>query len=290
MRIRYTFPLDAEYLIQVRLSRRAGNGANEDVPRFDDSHDLELTLDDAQLRVFTLAAQPERRRGSPDPAPDRKNIDANWEVRVPVKAGPREITVAFLKRSSIVDERLRLPFLRPIHYSDGRTQPYLGRISIVGPFAATGPGDTPSRRRILVCRPATAADETKCARTILTTLARRAYRRPVTSEDLEPLLAFYEEGRRDGGFEAGVRRALELLLVSPAFLFRVERDPSEVAPGAVYAVSDLELASRLSFFVWSSIPDDELLDLASRGHLKRPEVLERQIRRMLAPTIVPGPS
>src|SRR5262249_15490643 len=160
-------------------------------------------------------------------------------------AGPHDLQVVFFKRSSVIEERLRQPFERPIHYSDFRTEPFLGKVTVVGPFNASGPGDTPSRQRIFVCRPANEADELRCARTILSTLARRAYRRPVTTEDVKPLLAFYQDGRAEGGFEAGVQRALELLLVSPEFLFRVERDPEGVAPRTVYAVSDLELASRL---------------------------------------------
>jgi hypothetical protein len=283
MRIHHTFPLDAEYVIETRLSRRAGNGANEDVARFDDSYDMEISVDGVQVRLFTLAGQKGQRRPNALEQPlDRKTIDADWNVRLPIKAGPHDLQVAFFKRSSIIEERLRLPFERPIHYSDFRTEPFLGKVTVVGPFNASGPGDTPSRQRIFVCRPANEADEPRCARTILSTLARRAYRRPVTTEDVKPLLAFYQEGRVEGGFEAGVQRALELLLVSPEFLFRVERDPEGVGPKTVYAVSDLELASRLSFFLWSSIPDDELLDLAARGQLRTPGAVEHQVRRMLA--------
>jgi hypothetical protein len=282
-RIRYNFPLDGEYLVQLRLSRRAGNGANEDVARFDDSHDLEVRVDGAPVTLFTLAEQKGQQRPNALEQPlDRKTVDANWDVRVPIKAGPHAIEVAFLKRSAVVEERLRLPFLRPIHYSDFRTQPFLGKVTVIGPYFASGPGNTPSRDRIFVCHPTTDADEPRCARSILSALARRAYRRPVGSEDLEPLLAFYEEGRAEGGFEGGIQRALELLLVSPEFLFRVERDPKHVAAGTAYRISDLELASRLSFFLWSSIPDDELIDAAVRGTLRRPGAIERQVKRMLA--------
>ena len=314
-RIRHTFPVDATYVIQVRLSRRAGNGANEDVPRFDDSHDLELSVDGVRVRMFTLAgepAPPEQLRGDYGNAA-RRDLDASWQARLPMRAGPREIQVAFLARSSVVDDTdVRLPFERPIHYSDERRQPYLGEVVITGPFDAAGPGDTPSRRRIFVCQPHDAgarrdegprdgADrseppvhaaapvgagprpaEASCARTILTALARRAYRRPVADADLKPLLAFYHEGRTSGGFDEGIQRALEFLLVSPDFLFRVERDPEDVPPNTAYLVSDLELATRLSFFLWSSIPDRELFDLASGGVLRRPAVLEQQVRRMLA--------
>ena len=153
---------------------------------------------------------------------------------------------------------------------------------MTGPFNAAGPSDTPSRDRIFVCRPESLEDEAPCATDILATLARPAYRRPVTSEDVEVLMGFYETARRDGGFEAGIQAAVERLLVDPDFLFRVEFDPGEIAPGVAYRVSDLELASRLSFFLWSSIPDDELLRLAEHGRLSDPAVFDAQARRMLA--------
>src|SRR5262249_6398546 len=155
----------------------------------------------------------------------------------------------------------------------------LQTVSITGPFDVTGSGDTPSRRRIFTCRPSRSAktpatsggtrgDETACAKQILSTLARRAYRKPVTDADLQPSLAFYTTGARRGGFERGIQLALERILASPQFMFRVERDPANVAPGAVYRLNDVELASRLSFFLWSSIPDDELLNIASQGKLQ----------------------
>jgi hypothetical protein len=158
---------------------------------------------------------------------------------------------------------------------------------VVGPYDATGAGDTPSRRRIFVCHPANPSQEEKdesCAKQILATFARRAYRRPVTDADLEIPLKFYRDTRTGGGFEAGIERGLRALLISPEFLFRVEQDPANIAPNTAYRLTDLELASRLSFFLWSSIPDDELLDVAIAGKLKEPAVLEKQVRRMLADT------
>jgi hypothetical protein len=155
-------------------------------------------------------------------------------------------------------------------------------VTIRGPFDVSGPGDTPSRRRIFTCRPASPAEEAGCAREILSRLARRAYRRPSTDADLGDLMPFFAEGRDAGSFETGIQLALERLLVSPQFLFRIEREPDGAGAGTAYRVSDLELASRLSFFIWSSLPDDELLDAAVRGTLKNPDVLERQTRRMLA--------
>ena len=142
--------------------------------------------------------------------------------------------------------------------------------------------ETPSRARIFTCNPTDAKDEEPCARQILSTLARRAFRRPVTDADVQDLLAFYQDGRKGGTFEDGIQAALQRILVDPEFLFRIERDPPKVAPGTAYRLSDLELASRLSFFLWSSIPDDQLLDLAQQGKLSNPEMLEQQVRRMLA--------
>jgi hypothetical protein len=157
----------------------------------------------------------------------------------------------------------------------------VANISIGGPYDATGAGETPSRSRIFVCRPTSSRDEAACAREILSKLARRAYRRPVTEGDVRALFTLYDDGRKDGGFEAGIAMALSKILVSPEFLFRIERDPSNAAPESAYRLSDLELASRLSFFLWSSMPDDELLDVAVRGRLQDPAVLDQQVRRML---------
>jgi hypothetical protein len=155
-------------------------------------------------------------------------------------------------------------------------------VTITGPFNATGPGDTPSRKRIFTCHPATRAAEDACAREIIGNVARRAYRAPVGGTDLKLLLDFYEQGRREGSFERGIERALQLILASPRFVFRIERDPAGLAPGAMYRLGDVELASRLSFFLWSSIPDDELLAEAGAGRLNTPAAVERQVRRMLA--------
>jgi hypothetical protein len=182
----------------------------------------------------------------------------------------------FLKRTSAKGESLIRPRLR------GRGQlPAVASVTIRGPQKVAGSGDTPSRRRIFTCTPATAAEEAGCAKKILSSLARRAYRRPVGDADLQTLLDIYEAERGPGGFEAGIKQGIERMLVSPQFLFRIERQPASVAPGAVFRISDLELASRLSFFIWSSIPDDELLDLAARGKLSNRSVLDQQVRRML---------
>jgi hypothetical protein len=198
------------------------------------------------------------------------------EFPLTLKAGPKLIGVAFVQRTDARDEST----LRPRMRSRG-TQPAINSVTISGPYNVTGAGDSPSRRQIFVCRPAAASEELPCARRIFSTLVRRAYRRPSTDADLKDLLPFYEEGRKTS-FDLGIQKGLERLLVSSQFLFRIEREPSTVAAGAPYHVSDLELASRLSFFLWSSIPDDELLDAAVAGRLKDPKVLEQQVRRMLA--------
>jgi hypothetical protein len=227
------------------------------------------------------------------------------EVRQPVKAGLRTVGVTFLKESAKpeleapllrgaapvpgmapppdvlpAEMDLRLDGVRLKRFEipqRGVTPPDITALIVGGPYHPTGRGDTPSRARVFVCRPAAADEEEPCARRILESLTRRAFRRPVTAGDVTPLLAFYHSGRTEGDFETGIQRAIEAMLVSPDFLFRVEQD----RPGTVYRVSDYELASRLSFFLWSSIPDDELLEVAGAGQLKHPAILRRQVRRLL---------
>ena len=282
---RYNFPVDAEYEVRVELGKSWNSNR---IGGLREPHDVVITLDGEPVQVLTV--EPRSRR---DPArvaanlydqPDR-SADADLVVRVPVAAGARTVGAAFVSQGSAVVERHRQPFLK-VHITvggDQRTQPAVYSITITGPFDATGPGDTASRRRVFTCRPLPGGpDERACAEDILTTLAGRAYRRPVTREDLDTLLDFYAEGRAAGGFEAGIETALRRLLVSPDFLFRIERDPEGVATDAAYRITDLELASRLSFFLWSSLPDDDLLAVAGDGTLREPGVLARQVRRMLA--------
>ena len=202
-----------------------------------------------------------------------------------VAAGPHALAVTFPKKPELLLETERQPYQAHFnYYRHPRVQPAVYEISIVGPYNPAGAGDTPSRARIFTCRPAAAADEDACAADILSTLMRRAYRRPVTEADVERPLELYRAVRDEGGggFDAGIEMGLAAVLVSPEFLFRVERDPAGVEAGAAYRLSDLELASRLSFFLWSSIPDDELLAVAERGGLTAPGELRRQVRRMLA--------
>jgi mono/diheme cytochrome c family protein len=282
--IRYLFPMDALYEIRVDLAR----DLNEQVPIHAEPQHLEVSIDGERVQVFTLSGVDQTARGpqARSAQQERNRADEDWVVRVPVKAGTRDVQVAFVQRTAALAETPRLPFLRPypagVNIGETRTGAYLRSVEISGPYDPTGPGVSPSRQRIFTCQPKAVADEPGCARAILAGLTRRAYRRPVTDEDLDPLLEFYRAGRVHGGFEAGIERALRRLLVSPEFLLRVEIDPPRIAPGMPYRVADLELASRLSFFLWSSIPDEELLDLAERGQLQNPAVLDEQIRRMVA--------
>ena len=269
--ISHTFPLDGEYEIVVRLTR----DRDEQVEGLREPHQVELLLDGERVGLFEVV--PPRHVG------DHSDVDKHLKARIPVKAGPHQLGVTFLKKPWGVLETDRKPYQAHFNvYRHPRVQPAVYEVSIAGPYGATDPGDTPSRNRIFVCRPAAAEEEESCVRRILTTLMRRAYRRPVTEQDLESPLEFYRRGRSEDGFEGGIEMALSSILVSPEFLFRVERDPTGVSPSTAYLISDLELASRLSFFLWSSIPDDELLDVAIQGDLSQPEVLERQVRRMLA--------
>ncbi len=269
--IPYTFPLDGEYDIDLRLAR----DRNEHVEGLAEPHELELLLDRERVKLFTVK-----------PPPDGKSyqlVDRDLKVRIPVTAGPHKLGVTFLKKPSSLLETKRQPYNAHFNmHRHPRITPAIYEISITGPYAAKGPGDTPSRRRLFVCEPTSPEEEESCAERILSTLMRRAYRRPVTDEDLEKPMEFFRDARRAQDFDAGIEMALSAVLVSPRFLFRIEEDPPGIASRAVYRVSDLELASRLSFFLWSSIPDDELLDTAVRGELRKPGVLEHHVRRMLA--------
>ena len=270
MAFQHTFPLDAEYEIRIRLAR----DRDEQIEGLRVPHQVELLLDRERIRLFEVV--PPRHIG------DHSNIDKHLKIRLRVKAGPHEVGVTFLKKPWAVLETDRQPYQAHFNvYRHPRVQPAVYQVSILGPFDATGPGKTPSRERVFVCRPAVPADEDACARRILAHLMRRAYRREVAEEDFESPLDFYRRGKAADGFEAGIEMALSSILVSPEFLFRVEREPPGIGSDSVYTVSDAELASRLSFFLWSSIPDDELLETALRGELSRPEVLEEQVRRML---------
>jgi hypothetical protein len=278
--IHYNFPLDGKYAIKVVLARNT-----VDVIRgLEEAHQLEILVDGARVFLGSVGGTSDTEALVKNPAEARMMIEARLQARVPVKAGPRTVAVTFLQRDAAEDDYILEPFLRttldPVNEAG---LPHIDQVVIAGPYNATGPGDTPSRRKIFACHPANSSEEVGCAKKILSMLARQAYRRPVTPTDLETLLSFYQAGRNQGGsFEAGIERALRLILSNPEFVFRFEHDPSAIAEGASYRIGDLELASRLSFFLWSSIPDDELLNLATAGKLSDPAVLDGQVRRMLA--------
>ena len=275
----YTFPMDGEYEITVRLAR----DRNEHVEGLTGAVDLELLMDRERVQLFTVKP-PERKPGvAEDASPNHDDVDRHLKIRVPVKAGPHALAVAFPKNTTALLETARQPYQAHFnYYRHPRIQPAIDSITVIGPYSPTGPGNSPSRQRIFISRPATRADEEPAAKRILTALMRRAYRRPVTAEDLQGPLALYRKARATGDFDSGIEMALSAVLVSPSFLFRVEEDPARVPAGGVYRVSDLELATRLSFFLWSSIPDDELLSVAVAGKLHEPATLEREVRRMLA--------
>ena len=288
--VRHHFPVDGEYLIKLRLrTNYVGYVRGIDQP-----HDVEIRLDGRRIRQFTFGGQAP---GMPSPISFAGNIrgDVEWEsytlhadddleVRIRVDAGPHVIGVSFPRETweeeGVLQPRQSGFALAVNDMPDGN--PALDRVEIHGPLTVDGPGDTPTRRRLFTCTPAAEADERPCAADILGALARRAYRRPVSDDDVETLLDFFDIGRRGGSFDAGIGLALERVLADPEFLYRIEQDPVDSPPGAIYEIPDLDLASRLSFFLWSSIPDDELLAAAESGALSDPEVLERQVRRMLA--------
>jgi hypothetical protein len=271
--VHYTFPMDGEYEIQVRLMR----DRDEHMEGLTEPHDVELLLDKARLQLFTVKP--------PQREPEHATVDQHLKMRVTVAAGPHDVGVAFLKKPSLLLETTRQPYQAHFnYYRHPRVQPAVYSISIFGPYGGATAGDSPSRRRIFGSQPARSAQDDRAATTILTSLMKRAYRRPVTTADLQGPFALYNTGRADGGFDAGIEMALAGILVNPHFLFRVETDPTGIAPHSPYRVSDLELASRLSFFLWSSIPDEELLNTAIAGKLHEPAVLERQARRMMADT------
>jgi hypothetical protein len=275
MRVRYNFPLDAEYVLRAKLFR-----TNLNIVRgLSSLHQVEIAVDGKRVRLVSFGGGEDLAALFETPTDTGDAVDARLRVRVPVKAGPHEVTVAFLEGTeAVVPTRLE-PYLRSsIDNFDWTGFPHLQTFSITGPFEPTGSGDTPSRRRVFVCHPANKAAELPCAKRILSTLLRRGYRRPVESADLDRVLEFYRAGR---DFENGIEIALERILASPQFIFRIERDPEAAATGSIHRVSDVELASRLSYFLWSSIPDTELLALAERGLLKDPPTLDRQVRRML---------
>jgi cytochrome c5 len=280
--IPYTFAQNGEYDIQIYLAR--GYSGDIDGLKDPQPHEIKLLLDRTPIGEFTVQRPPNG---------DDLLLDRNLKIRVPVTAGPHQLGVTFLKNSSSLIETARQPLQSRFNERRSpRMTPAISQVSVTGPYGPRGADNTPSRRRIFVCRPAFAkgsgeagpstAEETACAKKILSTLMRRAYRRSISEADVERPMAFYREGRSEHDFDTGIGKALSAVLINPEFLFRVEVDPDKTAAGTAYRISDLELASRLSFFLWSSLPDDALLDSAIRGELRRPGVLDKHVRRMLA--------
>jgi mono/diheme cytochrome c family protein len=277
--VKHNFPLDGEYLIKVRLWRNTFDL----VRGMEDPHEIEIALDGVRVKAVTVGSRADFVRMGENPGTFGAELDQNLTVRLPVTAGTHSVTAYTVLRSHAQRDALVKPFLRTtIDGLDVTGDPSVDRLSIEGPFEQTGPGETASRQRIFTCRPANAQEELSCAREILTTLTRRAYRRPVNQTDLEAPLSFFQRGRNNGGsFEAGIESALQFILASPEFLVRFEPDPDDIAAETAYRISDLALASRLSFFLWSSIPDDQLLEVAASGKLRDPGVLREQTMRML---------
>ena len=300
--VRHHFPLNGEYSLRIKLKK----SVYEYVVNLEEAHDLDVRLDGVRLQRHRIGGV---QAGKPAPVSFsgtfmaaggagfptqewddyRTSADAHLALKVNVTAGTHLVAVSFVGKSwapeGILQPPLREYGATVTEVTDTSSKPEgpgLESITIDGPYNPAGPGQTASRQRIFSCRPAGTRDEEHCARQILTTLARRAFRRPVTERDVEPFVAFYREGLTARGFEGGIETALERLLVDPEFLFRIENDPDGIAPGRIYPLPDVALASRLSFFLWSSIPDDELLTLAERGKLSEPATLDRQVRRMLA--------
>ncbi|MGH9200891.1 MAG: DUF1592 domain-containing protein, partial [Vicinamibacterales bacterium] len=298
--IRYNFPVDAEYTIKVLLRRQE----YDYIIGMGERHQLDFRLDGVRLRRFTVGGEakgmttPENFAGNTQGDPEFEEYmhtaDAHLELRVAVTAGQHEVGVSFVRRFWEPEG-----VLQPPQTGFGRTtneyyhgNPAVELVSIGGPYGVSATGDSPSRRKVFICRPRDAASEEPCARKILSTLATRAYRRPVSDAEIATLMDFYKAGRTlrlvtprsgqaSGSFDAGIQRGIERILAAPSFLFRIEREPAGLAAGSAYRVSDLDLASRLSFFLWSSIPDDALRAAAVRGKLTDPVALEQQVQRML---------
>jgi hypothetical protein len=285
LRVEEYIPVDAEYEIRVRLRRTAGGtirGINEE-------HQLELTIDGERVGLFSVGSKDAYRptvANDQNPAQTASKAftaDEHMRVRIPLVAGRRTIIAAFVGRPTVLSEQPTKPFLRSYVATNPQSGlPDVDRVMITGPYQAMRPTDSPSRKRILSCKPQTAAEERPCAREILSRLGRLAYRRPLETAELDRLLGFYDKERQQSDFESGIELGVRFILASPQFIFRLEAEPTELAPGGVYALAGLDLASRLSFFLWSSIPDEALLTAAEKGKLNDPAELNAQIRRMLA--------
>ena len=280
---RHTFPLDGEYTIKLRLWRNTF-----DLMRgMEDPHDIEIALDGKRLALVTAGGREPFLKMAENPGTFGTELDKRLTVTVPVTAGTHTLWATTVLKSHAVRDDLIKPFLKTtVDGLDIMGDPSVDRLTIEGPHAPTGSEGAAVRRKIFICKPASAAAEPACARRILSSLARVAYRRPADTITVDTLMDFYKKGRAGvtgkGAFDRGIESALQLILASPEFLIRFEADPANLAPNTAYRLDDLALASRLSFFLWSSLPDEQLLTLASQGRLKEPAVLDQQVKRMLA--------
>jgi hypothetical protein len=286
--VRHNFPLDAEYALRIKLQH---NGYTYALGT-EHARQIDVRVDGQKIKQFTVGGDYKGKRpAQPNSFSQGEyeryliNVDQNLELRFPAKAGMHLVQVMFASHAAEPEGIFEPPvtdYSYALSYGRADTEPAVASLTLGGPYDAKGTGDTPSRAQIFTCKPAAASDEESCARRILSNLSHRAFRRPVADTDLQDLMSFYQSGRGAGSFEDGIESAVQRILVDPEFLFRIERDPPQAAPGTAHRISDLELASRLSFFLWSSIPDDELLDLAEHGKLDNPAMVEQQVRRMLA--------
>lgn len=272
--VRHTFPLDGEYRLQAKLYR-----TNLNILRgLQTAQQVEFSVDGKRVHLAKIGGPEDLTSLFDAPTDTSDAVDARLQVVVPISAGPHTVSVAFLQDLQFAEPVRLQSFVRSsVDNFDWAGHPHLQVLSVAGPFKASGASETPSRQRIFTCRPKTASEEAACARQITTALLRRAYRQPPSTTDVDRVMKFYTSA---GNFDRGIQAALERILASPKFLFRAEGEPAGLKPGALYPVSGTELASRLSFFLWSSIPDDALL--ASVGKLTNPATLDREIRRMLA--------
>jgi mono/diheme cytochrome c family protein len=281
--VHYDFPADGEYVFYGRLLRTVAEGY-VGVEGHETPFQFIVTVDGEQVFSAPVGGKEDHESSGKNITISKEEVDKKMSSpRIKVTAGPHEVGFTFIDRPT-QEQNMWQPVLREsleAHNPSGI--PRLRTGNIQGPFNVTGISETPSRKMLFTCKPTTPAKETSCATEILSKVARRAYRRPVVESDLEAPMAFYNSARKDGGdFNAGIRAGLARILASPAFVFRAEEDPARLAAGAAHRISDVELASRLSFFLWSSIPDDELLNLAIAQRLREPRVLEAQVKRMLA--------
>jgi hypothetical protein len=277
-RERENFPLDGQYRLQAKLYR-----TNLNIVRgLQTAHQVEFSVDGKPVYHATIGGPQDLASLFDKPTDTGDAVDARLQVEVPISAGPHTVSVAFVQNAQFAEPVRLQSFVRSsVDNFDWAGDPHLQTLTVSGPFHPTGPGDTPSRKRIFVCRPEIVSKEEACARTIVTTLLKHAFRQQPSAAEIQRVMEFYHTGRKGGTFDSGIQAALERILASPRFLFRIEHEPDGIAAGDLYPVSGIELASRLSFFLWSSIPNDALLDLASQNKLDQ-AALDRQVRRMLA--------